>query len=183
MRKVIALLAAAAAAVVVVTGRSGGGSDLQAQPTLTQRSVAGAVLGRNLGYYKTGFFRPPLLREAYPVSRAYEDWHLYALIWDEAKVAVYAPRTENRGIGILTWNPQHRTAAGVGPCTPLTRLLQVYGDRLRRVRVEHEAVYQLGRLWFTISHERVGVVQLSSPELGPQAALDFSRTELPRRVC
>lgn len=154
------------------------------QPTISQQSIRSAELGINLGEAKTRILGGPL-REAYPVNASFETWYLYALIWDRARVAAIAPRTENRVIGILTWSRGDRTARGIGPCSSVLKFRAAYGHRARPFSVgkDREIVYRVGRLWFTTEDERIGVVQLSSSELTPLAAVEFRRHEIPGKIC
>lgn len=153
------------------------------EPGLSQDAVGGAVLGRNLGSYKTGVFEGRL-DESYPASSSYRGRYLYALVWRDARVAVFAPRTENRAIALVTWNRRHRTDRGIGPCSRQAALLARYGRSAVAVRRGGRLVaYRVGRLWFTLERSgRIGAVQLSTDELGVGAALELRRTDVPR-VC
>jgi len=64
-------------------------------------------------------------------------------------------------------------------------LTATYAKTLRSVRVDGGLVgYEFGRLFFMIAPpSRVGIVQLSTPELGPLAAIEFHRVNGARTRC
>ena len=47
------------------------------------------------------------------------------------KQAIYFDPDTRRSIIVTTWNPEHRTAAGVGPCSSLEELESAYGSALK----------------------------------------------------
>jgi len=143
--------------------------------TITPDSVREAKLERNLGSYKARFAGH--LDEAYPVTEAYAaDWHLYALLWRDEQVAAYAPRSENRAIGLFTWSPADRTAERIGPCSSVDDLRAAYRGRLEPFSHHGQVrAYRAGTIVFVVDSagKRVRLVQVSTAELGPLAGVQL----------
>jgi hypothetical protein len=138
---VVAVLAAASTALVVASR----GSEPPGPPAITQAAIAGAQLGFTAPAYKQRFgspwredvFTPP----NFPV-----------LIFHDRRLAVYFDDDTNKAIIVTTWNPDFRTAVGVGPCSTIDELKAAYGSRLRISRwntVEGQVYgYTVGRNLF-----------------------------------
>ncbi len=66
--------------------------------------------------------------------------------------AVYFKKQTRKAVVVTTWNKTDRTAAGVGPCSPITLLKKVYAGKLKPVKSETYAsgvyAYALGKLIF-----------------------------------
>jgi len=116
-----ALAAAVVAAIVATRDHSG------AQTTrvfITPRGFVDAPLGLKEDEYKTIFgvgwrqdlFVPP----RFPV-----------LYYFDRRFGIYFGRPGGPSIIMTTWNKHYRTAAGVGPCTTIAHLKDVYGNALR----------------------------------------------------
>jgi hypothetical protein len=69
--------------------------------------------------------------------------HFPALSFPDRKVAVYFPEHGSRAIIITTWNPDNKTAAGVGPCSSLDDLRRAYGANVR----PSPHATQKGKVW------------------------------------
>ena len=151
---------------------------LTRQPaTIAPASLRGADLERTLGFYKAVF--RGLLDEAYPVTKAYADWHLYALFWRDDKVALYAPRSENRAIGLFTWSAADRTAERVGPCSKAIDVRRAYRNRLRVFSYQGRIrAFRAGTITFVLdpAGKRVRLVQVSTRELSPLAGVELQVT-------
>ena len=57
-----------------------------------------------------------------------------ALIFVHRRQSIYFDPDTGRSIIVTTWNPDHRTAAGVGPCSSLEELESAYGSALKPSR-------------------------------------------------
>ena len=70
--------------------------------------------------------------------------------------AVYFKRKTGKAILITTWSRTDRTAAGVGPCSPIATVKKVYGDRLKPSKTETYSdgphAYRLGNVIFGAYH-------------------------------
>ncbi len=67
---------------------------------------------------------------------------------------MFLSSTDSRAYAIFTLAREYRTAAGVGPCSPVKSLLRVYDSGLRRYPNDRSlpvVAYRLGRLWFSVS--------------------------------
>jgi hypothetical protein len=107
------------AVLVVASAASASGT------TITSASIGGAKLGLGAAAYKQRFGRPVRT----DALRFPKDWT--RLVFTKRKVGVYL-NPAGKGIEIATWNNRDRTAAGVGPCTSISRLKAAYGKRLKR---------------------------------------------------
>jgi hypothetical protein len=142
-------------------GSAHAGGHAQTGAVISQSSIAGASLGQQRSYYKRLFGRKPLEKifNRYP-HRAL----LPYLEWSDQRLAAFFGPAGSGAILIDTWNKAYRTAAGVGPCTPLARLKAVYGKRLRQVPWNPDA-YTVGnhllfRVDFGVGSARVFSVAL-----------------------
>jgi serine/threonine-protein kinase len=123
------LIAAALAAVIAaavlaaVFAAHGHSSALQTKVFITPRGFVNAPLGLKSTEYKAIFgvgwredvFVPP----QFPV-----------LYYFDRRIGIYFSRPGGSSIIMTTWNRHYRTAAGVGPCTSIGRLKDVYGNAL-----------------------------------------------------
>ena len=133
------VLAALAAAALVSTGVLAGLLATRAHPTaakakplqtrvfITPRGFVNAPLGLKETEYKAIFgvgwredvFVPP----QFPV-----------LYYFDRNFGIYFKKPGGPSIIMTTWNKHYRTAAGVGPCTPIRVLKNVYGNALQPSR-------------------------------------------------
>ena len=125
-----ALAAAVVAAVAVgatlaaVLPTRGHASAVKTTVFITPRGFVNAPLGLKLDEYKSIFgvgwredvFTPPQFPVLYYFDRGF---------------GIYAGHAGGSSIVMTTWNKHYTTAAGVGPCTPIARLKDVYGNALR----------------------------------------------------
>jgi serine/threonine-protein kinase len=119
------LLAAGAAVAGVLATR-----DSPATPppvSITQTSIAGARLGLTEAAYKdlygTGWRADVVTQPNFPV-----------LIYQHRREAIYFDPDTRRGIIVTTWNPEHRTAAGIGPCSTIEEAKSAYGSAFKPSR-------------------------------------------------
>lgn len=98
---------------------------LETKLFITPRGFVDAPLGLKYNDYKSIFgvgYRDDVYRTPnFPV-----------LYYFNAKFGIYFQHPGGPAIIETTWNRHYRTAAGVGPCTPIRRLKDVYGNALRR---------------------------------------------------
>jgi tRNA A-37 threonylcarbamoyl transferase component Bud32 len=91
---------------------------------ITPRGFADAPLGLKYNDYKSifgiGYRDDVFVTPNFPV-----------LYYFDRGIAVYFQHHGGRSVIETTWNKHYRTAAGVGPCTPIARLKDVYGNALR----------------------------------------------------
>jgi tRNA A-37 threonylcarbamoyl transferase component Bud32 len=91
---------------------------------ITPRGFADAPLGLKYNDYKSifgvGYRDDVFATPNFPV-----------LYYFDRKLGIYFRRLGGNSIIETTWNKHYRTAAGVGPCTSITRLKHVYGNALR----------------------------------------------------
>ena len=123
----VALLAAAAAGIAAfVTTR--GETPAAGAPAITQTSIAGVELGRPKAFYQQRFggYKQLVLTEWSPP--------IPGLTFGQPQVGVYFRADPERADIITTWNRQHRTAAGIGPCSTIDDLKQAYGTSVHPTR-------------------------------------------------
>ena len=74
------------------------------------------------------------------------------LVSGSRRAAVYFKKQTRTAVVITTWNKTDRTAAGIGPCSPIAQLKKAYGSKLKPVKSETYAsgvyAYSLGKLIF-----------------------------------
>jgi len=119
-----ALIVAAAAIAGFVLARD------EATPSavsISQTSIAGATLGRNEEAYKKlyglGWREDVVTVPGFPV-----------LIYAHRRQAIYFDPDTRRSNIVTTWNRDHKTAAGVGPCSSVEELKSAYGSALKPSR-------------------------------------------------
>lgn len=114
---------------------------------ISAKSIAGAKLGGTEDVY-AGFLGAdaqiePTLQRNRGFSR---------LVSPSRRAAVYFKKSTGKAVVITTWSKADRTAAGVGPCSPIATLKKVYRDRLKPSNTETYAsgvyAYRLGNLVF-----------------------------------
>jgi hypothetical protein len=131
---------------------------------VSQSSIAGVHLGMTIPQVKrllgTPWRQDVFSAPGYPT-----------LIFHERDVSVYFDGKKPHAIIVTTWNPDYRTAAGVGPCSKLADAKRAFGSALEpsRWNTQHGRVYgyTLGQNLFVAmieTHDRVsdtiGVVAL-----------------------
>jgi hypothetical protein len=119
MRRMVTAGAILAAAVCAVSAATATG------PAITRRTIAGARLGLTEAAYRRTL-GPPVSASTLEAPHGWT-----RLLFPRRRLSVYFARGR-RGTGtvVTTWNPAYRTAAGVGPCTSISRLRAVYGKAL-----------------------------------------------------
>ena len=95
--------------------------------SITQTAIAGATLGFTESAYKElyglGWRADVVTAPSFPV-----------LIFQFRRQAIYFDPDTRRANIITTWNENHRTAAGVGPCSTIEELKSAYGSALKPSR-------------------------------------------------
>ena len=114
------LVAVAAIGAVVATGDDGPPPRI----SISQTSIAGATLGQAQEAYKQ-LYGPGWRSDILTVP------NFPALIFTHRRQSIYFDPDTRRSIIVTTWNPEHRTAAGVGPCSSLEELESAYGSALK----------------------------------------------------
>ncbi len=126
-RSVVATVALLAAAGVAIGGylTTREETSTAGPPAITQTSIAGARLGRTDAAYKKQFggYREFQLTESDPP--------IPGLAFGQPEVAVYFRANPERADIITTWNRRLRTAAGIGPCSTIKEMKEVYGDAVQ----------------------------------------------------
>lgn len=126
-RSVVATIAAFAVAAVGIVGylTTRGETPAADAPTITQTSIAGVKLGRLKAFYhqRFGGFKELELTEWDPP--------IPGLSFGGPQVGVYFRADGERADIITTWSKQHRTAAGIGPCSTLEEMKRAYGNAVR----------------------------------------------------
>lgn len=98
---------------------------------------------------------------------------LMRLVFAKARTEVYFKEGGTKALGVVTWNKAYRTAAGLGPCSPVADLKAAYAGKLKPFRLGGVVVaYRLGNLTFTAEGARVGDVMLSAGGLKAYVALN-----------
>jgi serine/threonine-protein kinase len=182
---VAAAVLAAAAVAATVAFESGGTEATETAPAISQSSIAGAHLGVTIPEVKKqfgiGWRQDVVTGPGFPV-----------LIFQERQLAVYFDAERSSANIVTTWNPRYRTAAGVGPCSPIADAKAAYGSRFRPSpwNTQKGVVYGYvvkPNLFFTVGglpgrlRDRIGVVALYDGD-GPQndgAGVDVRGGTLP----
>ena len=113
----VAVLIAAAAVGITWTLRSSGQADAA---SITPSAIAGAQLGLPATAYEKRFGTP------WYFSTQSASKHRI-LTFPARGIAVYFKGFTNTAVEIITWNPNDRTAEGIGPCTTIARARSTYG--------------------------------------------------------
>ena len=94
-------------------------------PAITQTSIAGVELGRTKAFYNQRFggYKELVLTEWDPP--------IPGLSFGQPEVAVYFRENPRRADILTTWNRQHRTAAGIGPCSTIAEMKKAYGEAVQ----------------------------------------------------
>jgi hypothetical protein len=119
----VALVATAATLGALVASRDHS-SRVKTRVFITPQGFVGAPLGLGYEQYKAIFgvgwredvFSPP---------------HFPVLYYFDRGFGIYFNRPGGRAIIMTTWDSHYRTAAGVGPCSPISKLKNVYGNALK----------------------------------------------------
>jgi Protein kinase domain len=130
---------------------------------ITQTAIAGGRIGLRANAYRERFgpFRPYTLTE-------FSKLRYHGLAFQQAQVGVYfAPGSKKASI-ITTWNRDFRTADGIGPCSTLDEMKEIYGQRVAPTRAgtspDGRTVWSwsLGKnvLFATQDHKTIAVVAL-----------------------
>ena len=112
-----AVVAAAVLARDVPTERAPPG------PVITQNTLLGLPVGLTRGDYAERFgdwLANPLPAGDYAGMRFLAE-----------DVGAYFPPGSTRATVLTTWNPAHRTAAGIGPCSTIAAMKRAYGDQVQ----------------------------------------------------
>jgi Protein kinase domain len=122
---IVVVVAMGASIGVVLTRDTNSARD--GPPEITQNSIAGATLGRMPSYYKKRFdgwqarvLSGPPLGPGFPL-----------LAFQGPEVAVYFPVEGQAAHIMTTWNRDHRTAVGIGPCSTVEEMKEAYGDAVQ----------------------------------------------------
>ena len=120
----VALLAAAAVWIIGYLTTKGEPSTA-GPPAITQTSIAGAKLGRPKAFYQQRFggYKELMLTESDPP--------IPGLTFGQPEVGVYFRADPERADIITTWNRQHHTAAGIGPCSTIEEMKKAYGEAVQ----------------------------------------------------
>ena len=120
----IALLAAGAVGIAGYVSTRGETSGASA-PAITQTSIAGVELGRPQAFYtqRFGGYKQITLTEVSPPIPGFT--------FGRFQVGVYFRADPERADIITTWNRQHRTAAGIGPCSTIDEMKRAYGESVQ----------------------------------------------------
>ncbi len=98
---------------------------------------------------------------------------LMRFVFAKVSTEVYFKEGGTKALGVITWNKRYRTAAGIGPCSPVASLKAAYPGKLTPLRAAGAVVaYRLGKLTFTAEGKTVGAVMLSGGGLSVFVALN-----------
>ena len=117
----IVLLAAAATTIAAFITTRGEGP-AAGTVAISQTAIAGVKLGQPKAFYRQRFggYRELVLTEVDPP--------IPGVTFGQPEVGVYFRVDPERADIITTWNREHRTAAGIGPCSTIAELKEAYGD-------------------------------------------------------
>ncbi len=99
-----------------------------APPAITPSSIDGVKIGMSKAQVKALLGPSTVRHGTYDNPGQPDGWT--ALVFAKRMVAVYFDGTVDRAVMVTTWSPAARTAAGVGPCTSISRLKRVYRGTL-----------------------------------------------------
>jgi hypothetical protein len=146
------LLAGLVALLLVVAATASAAVDHR----VTSTSIGGAKLGLSAAAYKQLLHSPASLTK-------YGD-RTQRLTFARNELNVYLDRS-GRGTAVFTAGEGFRTATGIGPCSPTTKLLHAYAGKLVPYRmrgVERVVAYRLGALAFVVTPlDKIGAVVLT----------------------
>ncbi len=170
-------------AAAFLTGALLATADAASAPPITQASIAGVRLGMPASAYKRILGKPFHYTNGTPDNPG-QPKHYSRLVFPKKQVSVYFSNRANKGVVIATWNKAYRTAAGVGPCSPIWRLRASYGTRVKpsKFNTIHSVVYAytLGKnLIFATNNlttvEAVGLYDGSDPHVDrPGGSLSYA---------
>lgn len=159
MARVLFFLACAAA---LIAGSACAASAQAAAPSIGPALLGGVPLGRSAAFYRSTLARP--------VQRAADDDGFDRLLFPDLRLALLFEPGRDAAVAAISWSPAAATAAGVGPCSPVTKLLAAYRGRLRKLGGSGApagaggpaaaVAYRLGRLVFVAAGGRVAAVAL-----------------------
>jgi predicted Ser/Thr protein kinase len=136
-RRLIAAVAIAAVAAGIGVGFAleDGGASRHFRPEITRTSIDGVTLRRTAAFYdrKLGGYQSSVVDPGFPTHT-----------FEQPGVAVYFPKHSRRAFIITTWNRTFRTAEGIGPCSTLAQMHEIYG---RRVVPTYHGTTHDGRHW------------------------------------
>jgi hypothetical protein len=161
-----------------------GAASATVPPAISPAAMAGARLGLRAPTYERLLGNPVRLdvggSAALPQPRSYT-----RLVFPRRKVEVYFKGDGDRALEITTWNRAYRTVAGIGPCSPVTRLKAAYGRALHASRWSNRSeatyIYTLGRsLIFAAQDARtVSAVALYAGSLPYAAFIALKPDQIP----
>lgn len=170
MARVVSILACAAA---LSAGSSFLATAQAAAPSIGPALLGGVPLGRSAAFYRSTLARP--------AQRAADDDGFDRLLFPDLRLVLLFEPGRDAAVGAITWSPA-ATVAGVGPCSPLAKLLAASDGRLRKLGGSGApggaggraatVAYQVGRLVFVVVGGSVANVALlgSGVSAGPALA-------------
>ena len=138
--------------------------------SISQTAIAGATLGQTEQAYKQ-LYGPGWRSDILTLP------NFRALIFVHQGQSIYFDPDTGRSIIVTTWNPEHRTSAGVGPCSSLQELEAAYGSALKPSRWNT----QEGKIYaYTVGPELA--VRVQRPPAEPLETCDRRRAVRRRRA-
>lgn len=125
-RPVAAIALGVAAAGLVASAVSAGRA-----PTITQTSIAGVKLGMTMAQAKAVLGKP-VERSVGTFDNPGQPDNWTRLAFTKREVSVYFQQGNPRAVMVTTWNKSDRTAAGIGPCSPRSKVKKAYGSTLKQ---------------------------------------------------
>jgi len=117
---VLSLAAGAAVAAVLLTR----GGEAHRPITITPTEIDGARLGDSTELLQRMWGSGEQLSEQFPPN--------YSVLTERTRyLSAYFQGVNDKAVEITTWDAHDRTAEGIGPCSTVARLKQVYGTRLK----------------------------------------------------
>lgn len=99
-------------------------------PMISQSSIAGIRLGMTKAQSLARLGAGTTTRQGtYDNPGQPGDWT--AIVSNKRKVAVYFAGGRDKAVMVTTWNPAYKSAAGAGPCLPITGLKKLYRSTIR----------------------------------------------------